>query len=232
MEHKSLEEEILHLEKRLMTYDYKELKEHLSDDFLEFGSSGNIFDKEDQLEAIRNDKTVTDSIKYTVSDFTIKLIASDVVLATYRSLRHTDSRLVLRSSVWKRNQEKWQMYFTRELSLNNSFYINKSGGTNMFVKVYTYHIQHDKVDEYLAIQEKVSKIYNRYLDFQNIYLQCKEDNTKWIEITKYKDEEEYQKCIDLINKDKEIQTLFNAFQSLLVSQKKISEEDFIERKIH
>ncbi len=94
-----------------MTYDYKELKEHLSDEFLEFGSSGNIFNKEDQLEAIRNDKTVTDSIKYTVSDFTIKLIASDVVLATYRSLRHTDNRLVLRSSVWNRNQGKWQMLF-------------------------------------------------------------------------------------------------------------------------
>ncbi|MBE4909843.1 hypothetical protein IMZ08_17550 [Bacillus luteolus] len=101
----------------------------------------------------------------------------------------------------------------------------------MFVKVYTYHIQHDKVAEYLAIQEKAFKIYNRYLDFQTIYLQSKEDNTKWMEITKYKDEEEYKKCIDLINKSEEIQELFNAFQSLLVSQMKISEEDFIERKI-
>ncbi len=101
----------------------------------------------------------------------------------------------------------------------------------MFVKVYTYHIQHDKVGEFLNIQEKTAKIYNRYLDFQTIYLQSKEDNTKWMEITKYKDEEEYQKYIDLINLDEEIQELFNAFQSILINQKKIDEEDFIERKI-
>lgn len=101
----------------------------------------------------------------------------------------------------------------------------------MFVKVYTYHIQHDKVGEFLVIQEKVSKIYNRYLEFKTIYLQSKEDNTKWMEITTYKDEEEYLKCMALINKSEEIQELFNAFQTLLVSQVKISEEDFIERKI-
>ena len=39
MEHSSLEEKILHLEKQLMTYAYKELDEHLADDFFEFGSS-------------------------------------------------------------------------------------------------------------------------------------------------------------------------------------------------
>lgn len=40
MEHSLLKEHILHLEKRLMTYDYKELNDLLANDFLEFGSSG------------------------------------------------------------------------------------------------------------------------------------------------------------------------------------------------
>lgn len=35
----------------------------------------------------------------------------------------------------------------------------------MFVKVYQYHIQKDKVDEYIAIQERASEIYERYLGF-------------------------------------------------------------------
>ncbi len=34
----------------------------------------------------------------------------------------------------------------------------------MFVKIYQYHIQKDKVDEYFSIQEKASEIYGRYLD--------------------------------------------------------------------
>ncbi|WP_228550166.1 hypothetical protein [Salinibacillus xinjiangensis] len=53
-----------------------------------------------------------------------------------------------------------------------------------------------------------------------------------MEISKYRDEEEYQKSIDLINKEKEIQELFSAFQSLLVSEKQeINEENFLEKKL-
>ncbi|MCT8140304.1 DUF4440 domain-containing protein [Anaerobacillus sp. CMMVII] len=111
MEHQSFEEQILYLEKQLMTYSYDELNEYLADDFFEFGSSGNIFDKKAQLDAVRDDKAVTNSIRYTVTDFNIKLLASDVVLATYRSLRHNDSKLVLRSSIWKNIDGKWQMIF-------------------------------------------------------------------------------------------------------------------------
>ncbi|MDE5416134.1 nuclear transport factor 2 family protein [Alkalihalobacterium chitinilyticum] len=111
MEHLSLKQQILDLEKQLMTYDYNELFEHLADDFFEYGSSGNIFDKNAQLDVAREDPTVTNSITYTVADFSIKLLASDVVLATYRSLRHNDNKLVLRSSIWKNTQGKWQMIF-------------------------------------------------------------------------------------------------------------------------
>ncbi|NHM34075.1 hypothetical protein [Neobacillus terrae] len=101
----------------------------------------------------------------------------------------------------------------------------------MFVKVYQYHIQKDKTDEYLAIQEKASKIYGRYIDFHTLYLNSKVDATKWIEITRYKDENEYQKSLAMINQQEKIQELFEAFQSLLVTDKnEISEEDFIEKK--
>ncbi|PFG05296.1 hypothetical protein [Bacillus sp. es.034] len=101
----------------------------------------------------------------------------------------------------------------------------------MFVKVYQYHIQKNQVDEYLAIQEKVSEIYGRHLDFHTLYLNSKDDATKWIEISRYKDEDEYQKSMDMINEQEEIQELFKAFQSLLVTdESEISEEDFIEKK--
>lgn len=44
-------------------------------------------------------------------DFNVKLLASDIVLATYRTLRNKDSNLVLRSSIWKNIQGHWQLIF-------------------------------------------------------------------------------------------------------------------------
>lgn len=102
----------------------------------------------------------------------------------------------------------------------------------MFVKMYQYYIQKDKEIEFLAIQEKVSEIYKKHIDFQTTYLQSLKDKTKWFEITKYKDENEYIQCIQKINELEEVQALFHTFQSLLVDGKReISEEDFIEKKV-
>ena len=101
----------------------------------------------------------------------------------------------------------------------------------MFVKIYQYHIKADKVDEYLSIQDKASKIYGKYIDFHPMYLNSKNDITKWLEITRYKDEEEYNKSIKIINEQEEVQDLFKGFQSLLLTDKnEISEEDFIVRQ--
>ncbi|MHC0035333.1 hypothetical protein [Pseudoneobacillus sp. C159] len=99
----------------------------------------------------------------------------------------------------------------------------------MFVKVYQYYIQKDQLDNYLDIQEKSKEIYSTYIDVQTIYLNSRNDESKWIEISRYQSEDEYKKSIKLINQQKEIQELFEDFQSLLVSDKnEISEEDFIE----
>jgi len=101
----------------------------------------------------------------------------------------------------------------------------------MFIKIYQYHIQKDKVDEFFDIQEKANEIYSRYLDFHIMYLKSKDDDTKWIEITKCKNEDEYYKSMIIINDLKDIQDLFEAFKSILLTDKKeIIEEDFIVKK--
>jgi hypothetical protein len=110
MEHTLLKEHILQLEKRLMSYDYYDLDELLAEGFLEFGSSGNSYTKKEQLDAA-NSGTTTNSINFTVTDFNIKFLASNVVLATYRTFRHNDRKNALRSSIWKLNEGKWQMIF-------------------------------------------------------------------------------------------------------------------------
>ncbi|MGM9988090.1 MAG: hypothetical protein ACI35O_12805 [Bacillaceae bacterium] len=99
----------------------------------------------------------------------------------------------------------------------------------MFVKMYVYYIEKDKTEAYFDIQKEASKIYGKYLDFQTIYLRSNEDETKWVEITKYKSEEEYNKSIELVNEHKEIQELFNSFQAVLLEGKnEITEENFTE----
>lgn len=99
----------------------------------------------------------------------------------------------------------------------------------MFVKIYQYYIQSDKVIEYLSIQKRALDIYRKHLNVHTVYLQSKDDNTKWMEISTYKNEEEYKKTITLINKEEEVKKLFDEFQSLLVSGKEISEENYIKK---
>jgi hypothetical protein len=97
----------------------------------------------------------------------------------------------------------------------------------MFIKVYEYYIQPDKEQEYLNIQQKAGEIYSRYLNVHSLHLKSMDDPSKWMEITRYRDKEEYKKSLDLINQYKEIKELFKEFQSLLASEKReIREEDF------
>ncbi|MDQ0483910.1 hypothetical protein [Guptibacillus hwajinpoensis] len=99
----------------------------------------------------------------------------------------------------------------------------------MFVKVYEYHIQEEKIEEYLRIQKKAGEIYRNYIDAETTYLHSKVDSTKWLEMTYYKSEDDYRTSMELINKEKEIQELFTSFEALLVTEKsEIKEEDFFE----
>ena len=90
----------------------------------------------------------------------------------------------------------------------------------MFVKVYTYHIKKDKIETFLNIQEKTREIYSKYIDSHVIYIQSNEEQTKWMEISQYKDEVEYNKSIEIINRDKKIQELFKSFQEILIEKAK------------
>ena len=110
----SLEERILALEQKLLDPDVRassrELDCLIADDFVEFGSSGRIGDKQDVLSAL-----VTQSgVHFTISDFVIRDLGPDLVLATYRVIRSTkeaEHRASLRSSIWRFENERWQMIF-------------------------------------------------------------------------------------------------------------------------
>lgn len=83
----------------------KELNLLLAEEFIEFGSSGRIYTKNDILKFLPLEEPKT----YQVEDFAISHLSEDVVLATYKI--RTDASFSLRSSIWKLNGKSWLMVF-------------------------------------------------------------------------------------------------------------------------
>jgi hypothetical protein len=87
----------------------------LADDFLEFGKTGRVFNKQLTVDALAEERlSGSDSVPQ-VADFSVTSLSSDVVLVTYRSIRVADEALksfeTLRSSIWTLGSERWQMVF-------------------------------------------------------------------------------------------------------------------------
>lgn len=88
------------------------LNRRIADDFMEIGSLGKIYTKQDVL----HDLPLEDSRKFVVEDFLVKVFLEDVALTTYKVTE--GSITSLRSSIWKRVDGEWAMVFhqgTRQL---------------------------------------------------------------------------------------------------------------------
>jgi hypothetical protein len=82
------------------------LRETVSDDFREFGTSGRTYSKTEAITALLNRPSPPDPAPTPeLVDFLAREIAPGVVLATYRT------RLSLRSSIWRREGQAWRLYF-------------------------------------------------------------------------------------------------------------------------
>lgn len=107
---KDLKETLYQLEKRLLQpevrQDPQELDRLLSDDFFEFGSSGRVWYKKDCVG--EKGLSVRDMTLY---DFDIHPLSENVVLTTYRVKDETRQQHTLRSSIWKNENGRWQMFF-------------------------------------------------------------------------------------------------------------------------
>ena len=94
-----------HLHRRAVRNSLEEVAELLADDFVEFGSSGRVYDKAQAIAALSTDEGEAPK----VHDFAIKALASAVVLVTYRSGR--GDQFAWRSSIWRRDDGKWRLTF-------------------------------------------------------------------------------------------------------------------------
>lgn len=83
----------------------------LADDFVEFGMSGRRYTKQDMIRLLPQEK----GPDYQATDFEAKQIAPDVVLLTYRAAARSretgEIAWSLRSSLWRRSGDSWQLIF-------------------------------------------------------------------------------------------------------------------------
>ena len=108
-------EQILKLEERLLQPEVRhspqEISKLLADEFIEFGSSGRVYNKQQVLESLQKESGEQISIK----NFKTINLAPNIVLATYTAIRKNsnDEKTInsLRSSIWKFTEEQWKLVF-------------------------------------------------------------------------------------------------------------------------
>jgi hypothetical protein len=91
----------------------KDLDFLIADDFIEFGSSGEVYDKKMILERLPKDTEIS-PVKFIVSDFQIKELNENIVLATFKTDKislDNSHVLSLRASIWRKRSGNWQMIY-------------------------------------------------------------------------------------------------------------------------
>lgn len=111
VENKSaLKRHLFQLENKLLLPEIRTSKEEvmnlLSDNFFEFGSSGKVLYKDEDIS-----EATLGIVKMTMSDFEIHSLSEEIVLATYRIYNELNNQHSLRSSIWKVVDGQWKMHF-------------------------------------------------------------------------------------------------------------------------
>jgi len=125
----SLEEQIRQLEERLVNPAVRksemELNELFADEFVEVGSSGKIYDERQTIQTLLEES----GFRVMMTNFKILVLSADCVLLSYRaaiSFNTDETKTVfsLRSSIWKRNGDQWQIIFHQGTPSNPCSYIS------------------------------------------------------------------------------------------------------------
>ncbi len=120
-EERIIEAEPRELEERLVQPQVRRSKdaisELLADTFVEFGSSGRVFNRELVIEFLSGESEV----KIDISEFKVIRLSTDAALATYVAtkkvaLEQQGSRS-LRSTVWQRREGRWRAVFHQGTSI-------------------------------------------------------------------------------------------------------------------
>ena len=112
----SVKETLLALEEELLSFQVRasatRLIELLADDFVEFGSSGRIYDKPAIIRELGESGFVAG---FKIGDFRLVMSSEDSALVTYHCEVRSDCgdliRKSIRSSLWRLVNDHWQIVF-------------------------------------------------------------------------------------------------------------------------
>jgi hypothetical protein len=109
---RTVEAQLRHLEEQLLQPEVRASAERvnalLADEFVEFGSSGQVFDKKQIIALLQQEMPTRRSL----SNLLTTVLAERVVLVTYRATRSSNPPVhTLRSSIWRLSNGRWQMVF-------------------------------------------------------------------------------------------------------------------------
>lgn len=114
-DNKSIKQLLYELENCLLQPEVRhsraELEKLLAEDFVEFGSGGHVYKRQSIIEELGKESNV----EISMTDFKMVLLARDIALVTYRAVftgpQGETSRHSLRSSIWKKVDDNWQIIF-------------------------------------------------------------------------------------------------------------------------
>jgi hypothetical protein len=95
--------------------DPARMRELLHDEFVEFGSTGRVYNKRAVLDMLKGEKRS----EVVIREFAVRQLASDTALVTYRSVGESGQE-ARRSSVWLRTDGTWKMAFHQGTRITRS----------------------------------------------------------------------------------------------------------------
>ena len=116
-----LEQTILKYEidflKRDFCKDRYNLEHRIHDEFIEFGQSGCVYDKETIIQYLIN---LPEDRDIEIFDFVLIQIKEDIVVVHYISTDRKVETKALRNSIWMKKDSNWELYFHQGTPTINS----------------------------------------------------------------------------------------------------------------
>ena len=90
-----------------------QLADLLAPDFVEFGSSGEVYTKEEMIAQLLRETDGGSSVERTGEDFVVRWLGNGSALLTYRASRNDQDGQTtsLRASIWRHFNARWQLIF-------------------------------------------------------------------------------------------------------------------------
>lgn len=105
--------------KKAFCDDIQNLENRIHDDFMEFGNSGKVYDKNSIIHFLNHLSTDRD-IK--IQNFVLKYIKDDILMANYISNAKETETKALRTSIWIKENADWKLYFHQGTSTELNTY--------------------------------------------------------------------------------------------------------------